>query len=308
MKHTLGPDVWKPCGGGARVQISADIQKATIFFGVGDPPNYGGTGFLLTYRGWSWLVTARHVAESLSDNPYWIRGNWGEPVHNDMTGARWHYHPDDNVDVAVAPYFARSGGVGNIPQDAILTDSDRPFYNVELGNFTYTIGLFRLLPGNLRALTVVHTGHIARIPDTDEPLGSAGKKGCASYLVQAPHLSGLSGSPVFVRRSHFLTAPDYLEETKVAAGGVALMGLWSGGYYGSPGSEYGLSASDKVPIGFGIVIPSERIVETMDDHLEKNLPGPSDEVLAEPDSGFPAKAKGDDVLRKMLTTLPKPKA
>jgi hypothetical protein len=289
------------------MQISADIQKAVVFFGMGDErtPSYGGTGFMLTYKGWSWLVTARHVAKLL-DCPFWIRGNWGQPNYHD--NATWHHHPHSDVDVSVAAYSVSGNGIGNLPEDSLLTDEIRPHYDVNLGNFTYTIGLFKFLPGQNRSLTVVHTGFIARLPEPEEPIRSKNNN-CASYLVQAPHLGGLSGAPVFVRRTHYLTAPDYLEETKVAAGSVALMGLWSSGYYGEPVPEYELGGNKTLPIGFGVVIPADRIVETIDDYLKKNLPGPPDEVLAEGDTAFkkPGLKRGDKVLGRMLRSPPDPK-
>lgn len=286
------------------MQISADIQKAVVFFGLGDEraPSYGGTGFMLTYRGYSWIVTARHVADHL-DCPFWLRGNWGVPSHIDS--AYWHGHPDPNVDLAVVAAYVGGNGVGNLPEDALVTEDHRPFYGIELGNFTYTVGLFKFLPGKNRSLTVVHTGHVARLPDDEEPIRSR-TTNCAAYLVQAPHLDGLSGSPVFVRQTHYLKHSEYLTETRVAAGGVALMGVWSGGYYGEADPDHGLGEGKTIPVGFGVVIPAERIVEVMDDHLKKNLPGPPDEELAEGDSAFENEAKtGDDVLRTMLNTPPK---
>lgn len=64
-----------------------------------------------------------------------------------------------------------------------------------------------------------------------------------------------------------------------------------------------------MPVGFGVVIPAERIAEAMNDYLKKTPPGPPDEVLAEGDTAFkkPELDKGDEVLGKMLKTLPDPK-
>lgn len=78
--------------------------------------------------------------------------------------------------------------------------------NIGVGNFTYTIGLFRLLSGEKRNLPVCHFGTIAmlpgdeRIPVTDwtDPDGRR-RILVEGYLVKSQSLNGLSGSPVFVR-------------------------------------------------------------------------------------------------------------
>src|SRR6185437_1865569 len=79
-------------------------------------------------------------------------------------------------------------------------------YGVGMGDFCYTIGLFRLLSGRKQNLPVVHFGTIARpifdrdeepvpIKDWRDPTGRSTILTNA-YLVESQSLSGLSGAPV----------------------------------------------------------------------------------------------------------------
>ena len=303
MRHTLGPDTWKALGGGARMQGSADIRRGIVFFGLDDPPKYGGTGFLLAYKKTAWLVTARHVAKGLRDAPFWIRASERGPHSMDVSDSDWDDHPDVNVDVSVMLLHIWGPDIDYCPEDALLTRHRRLSFGLELGNFVYTIGLFARLPGENGAMSVVHTGFIARLPEDDGPIKT--KVGnCEAYLVQSQHLGGLSGSPVFVRRTHVLFERD--DDQAVAAGEIALMGLWSGGFYGQPVDDYEMPGA-QVPIGFGVVIPAERIIEAMDHVIKTKKPkNPDDAYLAKGDSAFQVEpSKGDDVLKRMLSTPPK---
>src|SRR5258708_5720460 len=68
-------------GGFFVVRIADDLRKSVVFFGFPDSaPNTGGiacvgTGFLLSYDGFGHLVTAKHLAHGLADNPFILRIN-----------------------------------------------------------------------------------------------------------------------------------------------------------------------------------------------------------------------------------------
>jgi hypothetical protein len=93
---------------------------------------------------------------------------------------------------------------------------------------------------------------------------------------------------VFVRRTKFLTVEvpkDFpLKEKPFKAGYVApevdIFGLFSGAWFLPPShplrEAYKTVDGDTVPVGIGMVVPSERIIELM------NLPelkGPRDEIV-----------------------------
>lgn len=135
--------------------------------------------------------------------------------------------------------------------------------------------------GAKKNFPIVHTGHIAALPDKDERIPvidrATGKiSKVLGYLVEAQTLEGLSGSPAFVRDivrvpqdlpsgfetvSHRLTAEAY--------GEISLLGIYQGSWDGRPGE---ILAADRnlnddkfrVPIGMGIVIPAAKIFEVLD--------------------------------------------
>lgn len=284
MRYMLAPDKWKFLQDSvARMLVVSDIRKCVVFLGHGSvaDPDFEGTGFILKCRDFSWLVTARHVAADLCDEPFIFRLNVGEPRMVD--NAVWFYHPDPEVDIAVANFSVKGKMVGHLPEDALLSEDQRPFYDVDLGNFAYVIGLFHLLSGKKRNFPVVHTGFIATLPDDElipvrQPDDSIHR--VKGYLVQTNSLDGLSGAPVFVRRTALL--PFQNEMVPVAAGDAALLGVWIAAWPGRPRPKVGAPKGSLVPVGFGVVVPAERIVETVDEALkksrkeiEKNIPAAS---------------------------------
>ena len=271
MLYVLAPDKWKPFQDSeARMLVASDIRKCVAFLGHGSisDPDFKGTGFILICRGYSWLVTARHVADDLGKDPFIYRLNSGEP--REVDNATWVSHTDPNVDISIAALSVKGKSVGHLPEDAMLTEGQRPFYDVDLGNFAYVIGLFRVMPGNKRNFPVVHTGFIATLPEDElipvrQPDGSIHK--VKGYLVQTSSLDGLSGSPVFVRRTALLPPQDGI--APVAAGDTALLGVWVAAWNGPPDPTAKIPKGGLVPVGFGVVVPAERVVETVDEALKK---------------------------------------
>jgi hypothetical protein len=109
------------------------------------------------------------------------------------------------------------------------------------------------------------------------------------YLVGSHGLSGLSGSPVFVRPEYdielgglFPRPPEVSErEFRFAAprNQLRLLGLWQGSW-DAPPDEVMTTQTGRgvtVSVGVGIVVPSERIVEVLD---MPELKRPRDEFLA----------------------------
>jgi hypothetical protein len=132
------------------------------------------------------------------------------PIDN----ATWHFDPDPTVDVAVLPI---PGLLNDHDHYVRFIDDEKESwwaqkawkYGVGIGDFCYTVGLFRVLSGGKKNLPVVHFGTIARpIFGPDEELipiwdwrDQESKKVvmARAYLVERQSLSGLSGAPVFVR-------------------------------------------------------------------------------------------------------------
>jgi hypothetical protein len=314
MTDTLGPDCHMPLPGcpGFSVRISESIRKAVVFFGY--PDGRGGitcigTGFLVGYDQTGYLVTAKHLCHQLGTDPFIIRINKRDGTSENIfgDGIKWVDHPDPTVDVSVIPF-----GVAafeqfdvkfiNLDASDVKNPNAPPGYrivpsdNVGIGALTYTVGLFRLLSGKQRNLPIVHSGSVAMLP-SDEliPLKDwtdpEGKRTIFvdGYLVGSHGLSGLSGSPVFVRPEYdvdlngLFPRPAEISEREfkfvAPRSSLRLLGLWQGSW-DAPPDEVMTTQTGRgvtVSVGVGIVVPSERIVEVLD---MPELKGPRDEYLA----------------------------
>src|SRR5262249_18114649 len=109
---------------GTLVRISEDARRCVVFLGVeDDTPNSSGircvgTGFFVSYGGtYRYLVTVKHVANSLVDAPFLIRindinGAGSSNISVDTGDLRWFTHEDPDVDLAIASveFDFRAGG------------------------------------------------------------------------------------------------------------------------------------------------------------------------------------------------------
>jgi hypothetical protein len=105
--------------------------------------------------------------------------------------------------------------------------------------------------------------------------------GINGYIVQVDTMPQASGSPVFVRRSFPISAPDpdakpkpvegkpNLHEVSVIRGEVYgsiwLLGLWHGAWTNDVSKMLGLSqGSVNLGMGMGVTVPAPRILEVLD--------------------------------------------
>jgi hypothetical protein len=285
-------------GGGFVVRFNRNAKKCVVFLGFPDHEagptaiRCVGTGFLLLYEGGFYLVTAGHVAHDLGDTGCIARINKKDgtsgPVEGDFV--RWTYHPNyPNVDVAVVPFgVSAEWGFDFLYLDQqLLIDANKENDEwLEVGDLCYTVGLFRVLAGEERNLPVVHTGHLARLPGEEEipirdPNVPGGRLMVDGYLVEAQTLSGLSGAPVFIRRSIRLAMhaspdakPGTPETLELVAykDEVALLGIWQAAWEAPAGEVVAVDRGQQltVPVGMGVVVPAARIVEILElPHLKE---------------------------------------
>lgn len=273
------------------VRISDDVKRIVLFFGLPDTtPGLGGircfgTGFLVGHEGEGYLVTAKHLARPLQDTPFIIRLNRkdGTSENGYADNAHWCEHPDPNVDVAVIPLRIPKASI----YDYIYLKSEvfaSPEYlkqeNIGPGDMTYTVGLFRLMSGERRSLPVVHSGTIALMPGDEkipvkdwEDATQTKRKFVEGYLVETNAISGLSGSPVFVRSTVALEIegkkmPDgHSWEGVFPRSRAYLLGLWQSSWDAPPDEVMAAEISHgnvRVPVGMGIVVPVSKILEVLE--------------------------------------------
>jgi hypothetical protein len=265
---------------GVTVRISEDGRKCVVFFGSleGDRFVYRGTGFLASLAIGdtllNYLVTCRHVAEKL-DAGFHIRANTRdgaadtEEVHN----IDWAYPADRSVDLAVAPltFSAPKWDVTYLILHRFIPDpyTDPYLGGLSCGDPISIVGLFRLRQGHRRNMPIVHSGNLASLADKQEKIRIKDSFGngfdAEAYLVEAQTLEGLSGSPVFIHRWVRLPYAGPEGEALASIGSVNLLGVYQGAWDAEPGKvlaeDRGLSGNMRVPVGMGVVVPSEKLLE-----------------------------------------------
>jgi hypothetical protein len=194
------------------------------------------------------------------------------------------------------------------PSDGFADRATRQEWGIGVGDFCYAVGLFRLMAGETSNMPIVHTGHIALIPDDDKipvrdclNLSSAETRHMHGFLVELSNLQGLSGSPVFVRTTinhKDVSLPNGATVTcKWPLQMVHLLGVWQGSWDAPPDEVLAVEQRRpvRVPVGMGIVVPAERILELLESP-DLQAVRDEDEALwarsraATPDADFPRPA------------------
>lgn len=271
-------------------RVSEDARNCVVFLGwdagnAADPLEIipEGTGFLIHageggYRG-VYLVTAAHVARKLGSDPFVVRQNdqSGAARLHHVDNAVWHYHDDPGVDVAVMRYegpdWITSAQI--LPIGEFLDPARAEHWDVGPGDAVYLIGLFYLHVGKRRHLPIVHAGQISLMPSDDKiPVdkgdGSGDTEEVSAYLVELQALAGASGSPVMIRPTLRHVVEDQRDgnpSLALAEGRDFLLGIWVAAWPGKPdkflSGVTGHGSVTWVPVGIGVVIPCDRIIEIL---------------------------------------------
>ena len=253
------------------------------------------TGFLILTQeaGNEWrfpyIVTAEHVISALLTAGHSIfcrlNLNDGTVRTESLAEAHWSYHPtekdDLRTDVAVTPLMFSTDALAHdfipLPENGFTVGGQRKRFG--LGDQIFAIGLFKNHFGQDRNIPIIRIGNIAAMPE--EPINT--RLGLMdAYLIEARSIAGLSGSPVFVdeppsatpvgqppmisaagiiRDTRFYSDPDAVEWTQ-----YHLLGLIHG-HFDIRNLEYDSVVEDSggfgINTGIGIIIPGEKILETV---------------------------------------------
>ena len=255
------------------MRVPDEVRQCVVFLGqsqVDADGNEGlylrGTAFFvhvpsesLENWGYTYLVTARHVAERLVGGEFFIRVNdtsgGSELVWSG--GVRWWTHPfDPIVDVAAFPWSPPREHVEykTVPSRMFVNDEIIADNNIGIGDEVFMTGLFAHMTGSRRNLPILRMGNIAMMPPEPVPT----REGLMdAYLIEARSLGGVSGSPAFVRQ----TAP-------VGIGSFHLLGLMHG-HWDIPveaKNDHLSGGSDllgSVNMGIAIVVPAAKILQVL---------------------------------------------
>lgn len=239
-----------------------------------------GTGFFLFYEGDGYLVTARHVAEPIGEDPFVIRINRrgrAELLRSDLVN--WSFHPDPTVDLAAIRLVLPVGHgyeCQYLLREQIITEDQFFDQGVGVGSLSYTLGLFRFIYGQNRNLPMVHAGNVALLPPSGERIPVYNKLTqktdfVQGYLIESAAIDGASGSPVFVRPSITTEALPTNQGSARASwpeARVYLLGLFQGAWFAPPDAPLAQNVRARtdsvVPVGVGVVVPSYQIIELLE--------------------------------------------
>jgi len=218
-----------------------------------------------------YFVTAKHVAEDLKDKPPYILVNSRDGGQTHLTNffPYWYFHPTDkNADVAVLQIADQQNVAYRtaVLTRNFVTDKDIASREwVDIGDEIFVTGLFTPAPGQHRNMPLVRHGNIAMIPDEQiqTELGFSDV-----YLVEGRSIGGLSGSPVFVRRTETFKIELQGRLTEVhCPGPYKLLGVMQG-HWDIKESDINkpLIQHDRkhgVNLGIAIVTPAMKILEIL---------------------------------------------
>jgi hypothetical protein len=149
---------------GINMRLHDDVRKLVVFLGARTTdidgvivPLFAGTGFFVSYPApshlpslrFSYLVTARHVAEALV-GPFviGINNSSGELEICDIDQAMWQYHWDHSIDVAVVEINVTEVDWQPFPFESFADhENSALFSRFGVGDLVYIVGLYRLFPG-----------------------------------------------------------------------------------------------------------------------------------------------------------------
>jgi len=181
-------------------------------------------------------------------------------------------HPNDDLaDVAVMPISLHPDIDWLFwPVTAFATDAVVKEVEISIGDDVFLTGLFYRHTGTRRNIPIVRAGIIAAM--LEEPVRtSLGET--EAFLIEARSIGGLSGSPVFVRpESNYVhkinTEDSYtIGRWDARVGSFWLLGLMHG-HWDVNASDVDVIVEDRghresVNVGIGIVVPAQKILETI---------------------------------------------
>jgi hypothetical protein len=227
-------------------------------------------GFVFRY-----VVTAEHNISgfALKNWDIYLRSNTinGPAREDSWSTAHWFFHPDSgSSDVAVASIdfhpneefktiLLRSDGSTD-RHGMAGTWSELQKRDIGLGDEVFIVGLFRSHFGQQRNIPIIRVGNLAMVKG--EPVSTKYCGYTEAYLVEARSISGLSGSPVFINVPIFHPGGGTVTQ-------FFLLGLMHGHFdIKNMNEDIVLDSDDDTPgginTGIGVVIPVEKIIETLD--------------------------------------------
>jgi hypothetical protein len=275
------------CDGGVRQKIRGGqnmlvpdfVRQCVLFLGIKDTETSRfipkATAFVVSIFeqgcGFRYIVTAKHNVENFTKFglTMFIRSNLrnGGVREDDWSAARWYFHPDlASTDVAVATITfdtAEEYRTIVLRTDApnkgtVATTEVMEANNIGLGDEVFIVGLFKSHHGQKMNVPIVRIGNLAMMKG--EPVWTTYCGYTEAHLVEARSIDGLSGSPVFIHSP--VLHPQGATQFR-------LLGLMHGHFDIKNLNEdivveHLADVTRGINTGIGVVIPVEKILETID--------------------------------------------
>jgi hypothetical protein len=185
----------------------------------------------------------------------------------DADQVEWYYPVDPLIDLAVTQ--VNFGDPLYFPSSAIFS-KERDI--VGIGDSCYSVGLFHFIAGHSRNLPFLFTGHIALMPPIGEKIPIGNEQGgidyVEGYLIENNAIKGASGAPVFVRPSTALTSGSQQLHVMAGTTDLLLLGIYQAAWFLPPDpilrKEIGANPSNVVPLGIGVVVPVNKLVDLLE--------------------------------------------
>ena len=274
------------------MNVPDEVRKCVLFLGKKENGKFipCATAFLVAHQEHGmklgFLITAQHVVSGLltKGHDIWIRENLksGMCLETKIPPDVWHFHPNEPRESDVAACyvnFSEGSDVHAIPLNgpgvAVAEKETMQSLEMGLGDEVVITGLFRSHYGVDHNVPIIRIGNIAAVQE--EPVKTRYCGYMDAHLVEARSIGGLSGSPVFlmlppVRLSKRETGipGHHQRQTKFTSGqAMFLLGLVHGHFdaesvHDDVVSEDG-GLSGGINTGIGVVVPVEKIVETINE-------------------------------------------
>lgn len=269
--------------------VPDQLLKCAVFIGIRRDGRFlpRATGFLTAYTDhqvrFLQAVTAEHVVSGLLsiNETIWCRVNLtnGDTAEYEMPASAWKFHPDERTatDVAVCPLRGHVDDPGhqtvnwdhhslalNDRFSISATNDVMAQKQIGTGDEICVVGLFRSHFGKQRNTPIVRIGNIALLKG--EPVHTKFKGYVDGYLIEAHSIGGLSGSPVFVSMPPLRVLGGTIVQTQGRQ--FYLLGLMHGHFDIADLNQDSVvedarDATSGINTGVGVVIPVEKIIETV---------------------------------------------
>jgi hypothetical protein len=241
---------------------------------------YRGTGFVVSVPGAHrnahlYIVTARHVARAVTWEPFIVgfntkKGTKGrfELNYDSDVPLKWWYHPSEPnaVDVAAIPFSPSEYPLLEVEwihyPDMFATPEVIASEGIGIADEISVVGLFTAFSGKDRHYPIVRTGNLAMLPTERIPVEEFDPM--EAYLAEGRSIGGLSGSPVFVRKTVNISVRDSSgqEWPLAGTGKIYFLGLVHG-HWDAPKSLEAIIQSEVVNMGVSIVVPAHKVWEVL---------------------------------------------